>query len=85
MLSQGKDGYCAFWKKGLCGIHPVKPKMCRDWPFIRSVVVDAGNWFAMARNCPGMRTDVSEDDIRRCVRNELKKNGRLDVEPKSVF
>jgi Fe-S-cluster containining protein len=76
VLAQGKGGYCAFWKKGLCGIHPVKPKMCRDWPFIGSVIVDPGNWYAMARSCPGMRTDVSEEEILRCVKHELKKNGR---------
>ena len=71
VLAQQKNGYCIFWDK-VCTIHPVKPKMCEAWPFIRSVLIDVGNWHSMASMCPGMRTDVSDRDIRRCVRQNLK-------------
>ena len=67
VLAQGEDGYCIFRKKELCGIHPVKPRMCRAWPFIESVVKDPQNWHMMAGSCPGMRTDVSDEAIRDCV------------------
>ncbi len=66
VLAQQENGYCIFWKEK-CTIHPVKPRMCRAWPFIRAVLVDPGNWFAMAGSCPGMRTDVSEEQIRSAV------------------
>ncbi|MEW6260223.1 MAG: YkgJ family cysteine cluster protein [Thermodesulfobacteriota bacterium] len=66
VLSQRADGYCIFWDR-LCTIHPVKPFMCRAWPYIRSVLIDPDNWYAMAGSCPGMRTDVSTDRIREVV------------------
>ncbi len=70
VLAQGENGYCIFWD-GLCTIHPVKPRMCRAWPFIQSVLVDVSNWHIMAGFCPGMRTDVSEACIRACVEKAL--------------
>jgi Fe-S-cluster containining protein len=72
ILTQSPNGYCIFWDK-LCTIHPVKPRMCREWPFIESVLVDAKNWHAMAGSCPGMRTDVVDDTITACVRGERDK------------
>ena len=66
VIVQGLNGYCIFWDQ-LCTIHAVKPRMCRNWPFIESILVDASNWQAMAASCPGMRTDASDDQIQRCV------------------
>ncbi|MBL7181361.1 MAG: YkgJ family cysteine cluster protein [Pseudomonadota bacterium] len=66
VLAQGRDGYCIFWDK-LCTIHAVKPRMCKAWPFIESVLVDIGNWHIMAASCPGIRTDVPENAIKECV------------------
>ncbi len=70
ILAQGGDGYCVFWDE-VCVIHPVKPRMCREWPFIRSVLTDVANWRIMAGSCPGMRTDISDEAIQACVRREL--------------
>lgn len=68
VLSQGEDGYCIFaGQEGHCEIHPVKPGMCKAWPFIKGVLRDPGNWYIMAGSCPGIRTDVSESTVRRCV------------------
>lgn len=67
VLGQGKNGYCIFWDK-LCTIHTVKPRMCREWPFIKPVLADIENWEIMAGSCPGIRTDVPDDVIRACVR-----------------
>ncbi|MBW1892968.1 MAG: YkgJ family cysteine cluster protein [Deltaproteobacteria bacterium] len=66
VLAQGENGYCIFWDQ-FCTIHPVKPRMCREWPFIKAVLVDIGNWEIMAGSCPGIRTDVPDDVIRACV------------------
>jgi Fe-S-cluster containining protein len=73
LLAQGRDAYCLFWD-GLCTIHPVKPRMCKNWPFIKSVLVDITNWHIMAALCPGIRTDFPDDVIKECVRKELTKN-----------
>ena len=70
ILRQGRDGYCIFWD-GLCRIHPVKPRMCKAWPFIDSILVDIQNWHAMAAVCPGMRTDVPASAVRAAVRSKL--------------
>jgi hypothetical protein len=66
LLAQRADGYCIFWDT-VCTLHPVKPRMCRRWPFIESVVRDAFNWKIMAAACPGMRTDILLDRVRACV------------------
>jgi len=73
VLAQKKDGYCIFWDK-LCTIHPVKPKMCKQWPFIKNVLIDVNNWQIMAGACRGIRINVSDDIIKECVRKELLKN-----------
>lgn len=76
LLAQGQNGYCIFWD-GLCAIHPVKPHMCRSWPFIKSILIDVANWYIMADVCPGMRRDVAEHRILTCVRQVLaRQDGR---------
>jgi uncharacterized protein len=73
MLSQADNGYCIFWD-GLCSIHPVKPHMCKNWPFIESVLFDFQNWHVMASLCPGIRTDLSDEIVKEYVaRKVLKK------------
>lgn len=71
VLAQGSDGRCIFWD-GLCTIHPVKPAMCRKWPFIESVLVDVGNWRAMADSCPGMQKDAPDHLVLERVRAALR-------------
>jgi hypothetical protein len=77
MLAQRADGYCIFWDK-ICTIHPVKPFMCRAWPYIRSVLIDPANWYIMAGSCPGMRTDVSTEVIRKQVQDEWDRLNALE-------
>jgi len=70
VLTQAENQYCVFWD-GLCSIHPVKPSMCRSWPFIASVLIDVKNWQVMAGSCPGMRIDVPDEAIKDCVARAL--------------
>ena len=72
ILAQGPNGHCIFWDK-FCTIHSVKPRMCSEWPFIKSVLVDVKNWHIMAGLCPGMRTDVIDNTIKACVKKEREK------------
>jgi len=71
VLAQAENGYCVFWKDGLCTIHPVKPRMCKAWPFIPNVLKDPQNWYIMAGLCPGIRTDVTPSEIIDCVRSQI--------------
>lgn len=72
VIIRGKNGKCCFADK-LCQIHPVKPKMCKAWPFIQNVIKNPENWNVMAGACPGIKKDIREKDLLRCVREERKK------------
>ena len=71
LLTQKDDGYCIFWDR-ICTIHPVKPQMCRRWPFIESVLKDVANWRIMASMCPGMRAEAPESRVKECVRKAFR-------------
>ena len=73
VLGQRKDGYCIFWDQ-LCTIHPVKPMMCRKWPFLESILVDSTNWLIMADSCPGIQTDVNLATVEKIVRHMVLHN-----------
>jgi Fe-S-cluster containining protein len=73
VLTQKKDGYCIFWD-GVCAIHPVKPRMCRQWPFIKSVLIDPNNWEIMSNACPGIRTDFPIEVVIACVKKKIEEN-----------
>ena len=73
LLAQGEDGYCIFWDQ-LCTIHPVKPLMCRKWPFLESILVDPANWLTMAGSCPGIQTDVDPQTLQNVVRQMILLN-----------
>lgn len=76
VLAQKEDGYCMFWEKDrMCTIHPVKPRMCRAWPFIPGVLKDPKNWEIMSGVCPGIRTEFPADVVERCVREKLIQDG----------
>ena len=75
ILGQHPEGHCVFWDR-VCTIHPVKPRMCRRWPFIESVLVDSLNWRIMAGFCPGMRTDFPDAAVRECVARVLEAEQR---------
>ena len=67
VLVQQESGFCIFWKDRICSIHPVKPKMCRAWPYINNLLVDPTNWEKMASMCPGIRKGVPAEVVKRCV------------------
>jgi Fe-S-cluster containining protein len=66
VLAQRQDGYCVFWDQ-LCTIHPVKPLMCRKWPFLECILVDSINWPTMSNSCPGIRTDADIKTLKKLV------------------
>ena len=66
VLAQAANGYCIFWQE-LCRIHPVKPRMCRRWPYIDAVLEDIQNWKIMGGSCPGIRTDLPDDVVHERV------------------
>jgi Fe-S-cluster containining protein len=71
LLAQGENGYCIFWRDKICSIHPVKPRMCRAWPYLESVLTDIGNWEIMAKACPGIKTTISPHRIREIIAKKI--------------
>ncbi len=66
-IRSSESGYCIFWNK-ICTIHPVKPRMCKTWPFIESILVDPTNWESMRSVCPGIRARGTLEDLIECVK-----------------
>ncbi len=73
VLIQGKDDNCIFYsKKKQCTIHPVKPYMCKAWPFIKTIISNPENWNAMAGSCHGMTKDIEHSILKKILRYEIE-------------
>jgi len=70
LIKTAESGCCIFWDE-LCTIHKVKPRMCKIWPFIDSILVDTSNWAAIKSMCPGIRENGNPDDLVKCVKSVL--------------
>ncbi len=80
VLTLGSDGACIFFQKEKqCIIHPVKPHMCRAWPFIQTLLKNPENWNAMASACPGMKKDVPQEILVQIVVQEINKRGSINI------
>lgn len=64
-----EEGFCRFHQAdGSCLIHPVKPAVCRTWPFLPGLLEDESA-LAVARNaCPGLGANISLPDFRAAAR-----------------
>ncbi len=73
VLTLSEDGKCIFFdKEKHCTIHPVKPYMCKAWPFIKTLLTHPENWEAMAGSCPGMKKNIPHDTLKAIVSREIK-------------
>jgi Fe-S-cluster containining protein len=75
LIRTQESGYCVFWDE-LCTIHEVKPRMCKIWPFIESVLVDPSNWTSIQSVCPGVREKANLQDLAACVKRVLEEHDR---------
>lgn len=71
MIAQREDGFCHFVKDKRCSIHPVKPRICRTWPYLESVLTDLSNWEAMASVCPGINRDANPQKVLAAVKAQI--------------
>lgn len=77
VLTLSDNGTCIFFDPDKqCTIHPVKPYMCKAWPFIRTILANPENWDIMANSCPGMKKKVPYEDLKRIVAMEKDKLDR---------
>ena len=69
-----KDGYCMLFDRDscTCGIHSVKPEMCRDWPFFYGILQDREAFEDAKEGCPGFLPDVTWEDFVEYHRVHIK-------------
>jgi uncharacterized protein len=60
-----KSGVCALQEDGLCQVHPVKPRICRQWPYLQALLDHADEFEAAKGACPGLSADASHEDFVR--------------------
>lgn len=58
----GKEGPCVFLEDSRCLIHPVKPALCRAWPFLPGLLKDREVFYEAKCLCGGL-ADLSHDDF----------------------
>jgi Fe-S-cluster containining protein len=63
------SGKCLFSEAGgLCRIHPAKPKICRDWPYLPGPLTVESAFLDAKAACPGLRRDLSWAEFQEAGR-----------------
>jgi Fe-S-cluster containining protein len=65
------NGVCVFLEDNRCRVHPVKPFICRQWPFLPALLVDEEEFEAAKGACPGINPECKHEDF---VEESLKLN-----------
>ena len=58
-----QNGVCVFVEDNRCRVHPVKPFICRQWPYLPVLLVDAEEFEAAKGACPGLNPESSHEDF----------------------
>lgn len=62
------DGVCVFLiPGGLCRVHPVKPFICRQWPFLPAMLVDPDELENAKTACPGLNPACTHRDFKEAA------------------
>jgi hypothetical protein len=69
-------GACVFLREGRCLVHPVKPAICRAWPFLEALLTHADELEGAKGACPGIDPDCSHGDFRAAARARGRWKGR---------
>ena len=57
-------GVCVFLQAGnLCRVHPVKPFICRQWPFLPALLVNADELEHAKGACPGLNPACTHEEF----------------------
>ncbi len=57
------DGVCVFMEDNRCRVHPVKPFICRQWPFLPAILMDPDELEHAKTACPGLNPDCNHEDF----------------------
>ena len=58
-----RNGACIFLADNRCQVHPVKPRICREWPFLPALLRHADEFEAAKEACPGFEADCRHEDF----------------------
>ena len=60
------EGFCLFHQPqgARCLIHPVKPAICRLWPFLAGPLKDESAFNDAKESCPGLPADLNWADFK---------------------
>lgn len=82
-LTVGEDGYCSFFKKDVgCGIHDVRPDVCRAWPYFRGNLIDEVSFEMAKLDCHGINKNILHIEFAQKGFLYLKENGLLGSDKK---
>jgi uncharacterized protein len=71
-----QNGACIFLEDNRCRVHPVKPRICREWPFLSALLQHADEFEAAKEACPGLAPESRHDDfVAMAVENDPKGAG----------
>ena len=75
-LTIADNGFCVFLMAGnLCRVHPVKPFICRQWPFLPALLADADELEHAKTACPGINPNCRHEDfVEEALRQGRKDN-----------
>jgi len=62
-----RHGACIFQEGALCRVHPVKPRICREWPFLPALLTHADEFEAAKEACPGIASDSTHAEFFQAV------------------
>ncbi|MBM4273754.1 MAG: YkgJ family cysteine cluster protein [Deltaproteobacteria bacterium] len=66
------DGACVFVEDNRCRVHPVKPRICREWPFLAPLLQYPEELEYAKGACPGIDPDCSHEEFVSAVRGQGK-------------
>ncbi len=58
-----RNGACVFLEDNRCRVHPVKPRICRQWPFLPALLEHADEFEAAREACPGFAPDCRHEEF----------------------
>ena len=69
------EGVCVFLMEGkYCRVHPVKPFICRQWPFLAALLFDPDELEYAKGACPGLNPACSHGDFVEAALDHARDN-----------
>ncbi len=63
-LTVADSGFCVFMLEGAnCRVHPVKPFICRQWPFLPILLVEPDELEHAKGACPGINPSCTHEEF----------------------